>query len=335
MGSISLACKGFIDFKEVKTLRITNSMLVRNMMGNLNKNLRRMEKFQQQFQSGKMFLLPSDNPIGVSKSLKLYTDKSKIEQYKTNLRDATSWLSTTEDSLAHMKEVLGRTRDLIMQASNGTNSEQETKAIAAEVKELKGQLIQVANSAHAGRTLFTGFKTDKKLLDENGKYLIDLTAKGPDKEISVYNVGVSEDIEVNIVGIRLFGKVGAIDNFEAESVKVADGDESSIIKFFNDLEKNLLDGDTEAVGNRMGEVDSIIQNTLNVRAELGAKTNRLDMTLKRMESDSLNYTRLLSENEDADMAEVITNFKMAESVYLASMSAGSRIIQPTLVDFLR
>lgn len=314
-------------------MRITNSMLVRNMMGNLNKNLRRMEKYQQQMQSGKKFTLPSDNPIGVSKSLKLYTDKSKIEQYKTNIRDAKSWISSTEDSIAHMGEVLNRTRDLMMQAANGTNSEQETKAIAAEVKELKGQLIQVANSAHAGRTLFTGYKTDQSLLDENGNYLIDLTAQGVDKEISVYNVGVSENIEINIVGTRLFGTTTGTDNFETNSV--ATGNQSSVIKFFNDLLDDLDAGNTSAVGSSIGEIDKIIQNTLNVRAELGAKTNRLDMTLNRIESDSLNFTRLLSENEDADLSEVIMNLKMAENVYLASMSAGSKIIQPTLVDFLR
>lgn len=314
-------------------------MLVRNMMGNLNKNLRRMEKYQQQMQSGKKFTLPSDNPIGVSKSLKLYTDKSKIEQYKTNIRDAKSWISSTEDSIAHMGEVLNRTRDLMMQAANGTNSEQETKAIAAEIKELKGQLIQVANSAHAGRTLFTGYKTDKNLLDENGNYLVDLTAQGVDKEISVYNVGVSENIEINIVGIKLFGKGVDLSNFDfnAGSVIAGTGDEnkSSVIKFFDNLLTNLDDGNTSAVSSSLGEIDEIIQNTLNVRAELGAKTNRLDMTLNRIESDYLNFTRLLSENEDADLSEVIMNMKMAESVYLASMAAGSKIIQPTLVDFLR
>lgn len=324
-------------------MRITSSMLVRNMMGNLNKNLRRMEKYQQQMQSGKKFTLPSDNPIGVSKSLKLYTDKSKIEQYKINIRDARSWITSTEDSIAHMGEVLNRTRDLIVQAANGTNSEQETQAIAAEIKELKGQLIQIANSAHAGRTLFTGYKTDQVLLDENGIYQIDLTATGDDREISVYNVGISENIEINIVGTRLFGKVGSSDGFGFDAASVTAGnedesidpDQSSVIKLFNDLIDKLNSGDTSAVGDSLGEIDSIIQNTLNVRAELGAKTNRLDMTLNRIESDSLNYTRLLSENEDADIAEVIMNMKMAESVYLASMAAGSKIIQPTLIDFLR
>lgn len=316
-------------------MRITNSMLVRNMMTNLNKNLRRMEKFQKQYQSGKKFQLPSDDPIGVSKSLKLYTDNSKIEQYQKNVSDAQSWLSSTEDSLIHMGEVLKRAKELMTQAANGTNSEQETEAIAKEMKELKGQLIQVANSAHAGRTLFTGFKTDQKLLDDDGNYLIDVTADGVNKEISVYNVGVAEDIEVNIIGTRVFGKGTDLSDFDFDTNGASATEKSSVINFFDDVINKLETGDTVGISGSLGGIDKIIENTLNIRAEIGAKTNRLELTANRLESDSLNYTRLLSENEDADLAEVIMYFKMSESVYLASMSAGSRIIQPSLVDFLR
>lgn len=305
------------------------------MMTNLNKNLNRMNKYQQQMQSGKKFSLPSDDPIAASKSIKLYTDQSKIEQYKTNIRDAKSWILSTEDSVAHIGEVLSRTRDLMTQAANGTNSEDETRAIAAEVRQLRDQLIHVANSAHAGRTLFTGYKTNKKLLDADGNYVIGLTSNGPDQEVSRYNVGVAEHIEVNTVGIRLFGKGDDPTNFDFGAVDVTAGEKSSVIEFFDQLIINLENEETEIVGQKLDDIDEIIKNTLNIRAELGAKVNRLDLTLNRIESDALNQKRLLSENEDADIAEVIMNMKMAESVYLSSMAVGTRIIQPTLVDFLR
>ncbi|WP_429085486.1 flagellar hook-associated protein FlgL [Brassicibacter mesophilus] len=311
-------------------LRITNNMLVRNMMGNLNKNKRRMDKLQKQYQSGKLFQLPSDNPIGVSKSLKLYTDKSKIEQYKTNLRDAIAWMNTTEDALTQIGEVMKRTFELTEKAANGTYSEEDLQAISAEMKELRNQVIQAANTTHAGRHVFTGYKTDETLLDKDGNYVVDLE----NTEISNYNVGVSENIAVNTIGIKVFG-VGAAENYDAANVN--SGDKAYVVQLFDDI-ITALDSDppdTDVIRGSMNKVEDILENSLAVRAEIGAKTNRLEMTQNRLESDDVNFTRLLSENEDADMAEVIMNFKMAESVYLASMSAGSRIIQPSLVDFLR
>ncbi len=307
------------------------------MMTSLNKNMKRMSKLQEQYQSGKLFQLPSDNPIGVSKSLKLYTDKSKIEQYKTNLRDAIAWMHTTEDALDQIGEVMKRTSELTVKAANSTYEDDDLQAIRAEMKELRNQIIQAANTTHAGRHVFTGYKTDKPLLDENGEYNIDLS----NTEISTYNVGVSENIEVNTVGIKAFGVVGDSDsdgNIEGYSeASVTKGDKSSIIELFDTI-ITALDAeppDQETLRQNIDAVEDVLKNTLQVRAEIGAKTNRLQMTEKRLDSDAINFTRLLSENEDADISEVIMNFKMAESVYLASMSAGARIIQPSLIDFLR
>lgn len=311
------------------------------MMTNLNKNMKRMSKLQEQYQSGKLFQLPSDNPIGVSKSLKLYTDKSKIEQYKTNLRDAIAWMYTTEDALDQIGEVMKRTSELTVKAANSTYADDDLLAIKAEMEELKNQVIQAANTAHAGRHVFTGYKTDKPLLNEGGEYNIDLSST----DISTYNVGVSENIEVNTVGIKVFGTTTGTDNYKATNVTNGDAtatpavpaDKAYVIQVFDDIIGALESDppDTDTLRQNIDVVEGILKNTLQVRAEIGAKTNRLEMTEKRLDSDAINFTRLLSENEDADLAEVIMNFKMAESVYLASMSAGARIIQPSLIDFLR
>lgn len=318
-------------------MRITNSMLVRNMMTNLNKNLERMSKLQEQYQSGKLFQLPSDNPIGVSKSLKLYTDKSKIEQYKNNLEDAIAWLYTTEDALDQIGEVLKRASNLTVKAANGTNNDDDLLAIKEEMKELKNQIIQAANATHAGRHVFSGYKTDRPLLDENGNYYLKTdpndtsVVKLGANEISVYNVGVSENIEVNTVGIKVFGVGDA--NYSANSVD--SGEKAYVIQVFDDIIGALEASDFDKLSENIDVINGVLKNTLQVRAEIGAKTNRLQMTKNRLESDAINTTRLLSENEDADLAEVIMNIKVAESIYQASLSSGARIIQPSLVDFLR
>jgi flagellar hook-associated protein 3 FlgL len=74
---------------------------------------------------------------------------------------------------------------------------------------------------------------------------------------------------------------------------------------------------------------------LRLRADVGARINRLDLTENRMLNDVTNFTRLMSENENVDMTETIMNLKNEENVYRASLAGGARIIMPSLVDFLR
>ena len=85
----------------------------------------------------------------------------------------------------------------------------------------------------------------------------------------------------------------------------------------------------------LDDIDDNIGNVLRIRADVGARTNRLELTSNRLESDTLNFTKLMSENENADIAETIINLKSEENVYSASLAGGAKIIQPSLIDFLR
>ncbi|SHI62038.1 flagellar hook-associated protein 3 [Geosporobacter subterraneus DSM 17957] len=85
----------------------------------------------------------------------------------------------------------------------------------------------------------------------------------------------------------------------------------------------------------LADLDINMENILAKLSEIGAKTNRLELDQSRLEDNIINYKNLLSKTEDADMAEVIMKLKMEENVYRASLSSGARIIQPSLIDFLR
>lgn len=74
---------------------------------------------------------------------------------------------------------------------------------------------------------------------------------------------------------------------------------------------------------------------LKYRSQIGARTNRLEATVSRLEANEVDYKAQLSSVEDVDLAQAITDLKMEESVYRAALAVGARIIQPTLVDFLR
>ena len=315
-------------------MRITNNMLISNTLFNLNENLGRLEKLNQQMDTQKKFSVPSDDPIGASKSLKFYTDLSKIEQYKRNVKDATSWMTETESALIEIGEVLDRADKLAVQMANGTYSEDDLKKTKEEVAQLKDHLVQIANTTYAGRYIFSGYKTDKELLGKDGKYKIDLS----NTEVVEYNVGVSEDIKVNTVGMRIFG-VGDVKSGPGyDAANANNSNESYLISVFDNFEKALngdVSVDKDEIDKTLGRIKTCMDQVLSVRAEVGAKMNRLNLTQKKLDSQVLSTKSLISYNEDADLAEVSIKLKTEENVYRASLSVGARIIQPSLVDFLR
>jgi flagellar hook-associated protein 3 FlgL len=318
-------------------------MMLNSMMRNMGKNLNRMNKTEQMLATGKKFSLPSDDPIGVSRSLRLNTDVANMEQYKRNVEDAQSWLGTTEMAINNLVDIFQRARELTVQAVNETNSVDERKAIAAEIDQLKGQVISTANTTYAGSYIFSGFKTNQALMDATtGDYVpVDLSTN----EKIEFNIGIADRMEINVLPQKLFGLMStatADDPIDASTIINSSTPPTpptystpQMIQVFNDLVNDLNTDNTAGISNALTRLDLHFNNINAVRAEVGVKTNRLDLTLNRIEDDTLNLKDLLSKNEDADMAEVIMNLKMQESVYQASLSGGARIIQPTLIDFLR
>lgn len=315
-------------------MRVTNSMMISNMLNNLTKNVTRMDKYNQMMATGKKFLKPSDDPIGVSKSLRLNTDVNKLEQYKRNTEDALSWLQTTEQALSNMQEVIQRVRELTIQGATDTNQSSERNAIALEINQLKEQAIGTANTSFAGSYIFSGYKTDKPLLDGAGKYNIVQT----NTETINYNVGISEQLSINILGKRLFGTTAGGASIDQPIDSVTDpavGQDTQLIGVFDSLITDLQTGNTSGIRSAIKRIDINIDNINALRAEIGVKNNRLDLTGRRIDDDIINQKELLSTNEDADMAQVIMNMQNEENVYKASLSSGAKIIQPSLVDFLR
>lgn len=299
------------------------------MTYNLNNTLQRLEKLQFESSKGKKFRVPSDDPIGASKSLKFNTDISKVEQYIRNAKDASSWMKETESALKEINAVLHRANELTVQAANGPNTEDLDK-INDEIKELKGHLIQVANSTYAGRSLFTGFKTDKELLDKDGNYNVNI---GLD-EVFVYNVGVAETVNVNTLANRVFGSVKADGTADYES-GVSEGTEAYLIKVFDDLETALGSKNQTGIQEALGNIKDSMNQVLSVTAEIGAKANRLELTQNKLEDQLISLKDLLSFNEDVSLPEAMMKLAIEENVYRASLGVGSRIIQPSLMDFLR
>ena len=305
------------------------------MVYNLNQNLKTLEMLQYQKATGKKFRVPSDDPIGVSKSLKFNTDISKLKQYERNAKDAMSWMTDTEAALGEIGAVLHRANELTIDAANGTKkSPEDLQKIKEEIDQLKEHLIQIGNTTYAGRHIFSGYKTDKPLLKvkEDGEVIYNDEIKF--NEVFEYNVGVSERIKVNTLGVKVFGKKDETGNGIYEG-DVSTSDKPYLIEVFEQLSTALNDGEVDDIQKAIGNVQKSHEQVLSVRAEVGAKMNRLELTQNKLEKQVLSVKELLSYNEDVDLAEISMQISTAQNVYVSSLMTGAKIIQPTLVEFLR
>ncbi len=130
----------------------------------MNRSMQKMDKLQQQFATGKKIQVPSDDPIVAGRALKLRTNVFESKQYQSNIRNAQSWMDVTEQALFNMEGVLTRISELSVQGATGTITAEDRQKVGSELKQLREQLLQEGNVNYAGRYVFSGFKTDQKLI---------------------------------------------------------------------------------------------------------------------------------------------------------------------------
>lgn len=301
-------------------MRITNNTLTGNYLRNLSKNLKNMQKYQDQLSSGKEVSRPSDNPMVVSRVMNLDTRLRENEQFKTNIDDALGWSSTADGALASASGTLLRARDLIIYGANGTLSDTDRSALVDEVKMLQGQLSQLFNTNYDGRYIFGGQETTNPPFSVQDGVL-------------TYH-GDQEDILREIapkVGITLPSNGSTFTNVQGTAV----GNES-LGSLLQNVEKALESGDLNALsGDLLGDMDKHIDNVIRFRSKMGAVYNRLESARERNDAENLNMTEILSKSEDIDLAEKMMQYSTMSTVYQASLATGAKILQSSLLDYLR
>ena len=87
-------------------MRITNKIMQRNNLSNINTNKVLEDKLTSQLSSEKKIIRPSDDPVIAIRALRLRSNVTEVTQYYSkNIPDATSWLKVTEDALSSLSSI--------------------------------------------------------------------------------------------------------------------------------------------------------------------------------------------------------------------------------------
>ncbi|HHX51307.1 MAG TPA: flagellar hook-associated protein FlgL [Clostridia bacterium] len=297
-------------------MRVTNKMLVNTVLQNLNRNLSMLHRSQDQMSSGKVVSRPSDDPIRVTQALTIRSALMEQKQHTKNMKDAKSWLDSSDTALDNVNEILQRARELAVYGANGTLPKQSREAIAQEVDQLIDHLVQVANSSYAGRFVFAGTRTTDIPFQRVGDSVV---YAGNDESLE-WEVSPGVTIGINLDGEKAFDVAGGISR--TFDVMIA-------------LKIALEEDKTDDIQSTIGDIQEQIDHNLSQRAVLGAKSRRMELAITRAEESQVNVTELLSKLEDIDLAEVTMHYSIQSYVYQVALMTGAKVMQPSLMDFLR
>ena len=148
-------------------MRVTNNMIMKNNIRNINRTKEQVSKLNDQMTSQKKITKASENPVIAIRSLRLRNTQTQITQYlDNNIKDAKTWIDSSEEALTNIKEALGDAYDQFVSGSNTTNNLSDLGTYIDSLQSLVKEVYQEANSDLNGRTLFTGYKTGQTLTFE-------------------------------------------------------------------------------------------------------------------------------------------------------------------------
>lgn len=296
-------------------MRITQSMLSSNSLRNLSESYRRMGQYQDQLATGKKITKPSDDPVVAMKGMFYRSGLTEVEQYKRNLSELYLWMDNSEAGVEQANNGLQRVRELVIQGKNGALTPSDREAVAREVEQIKADLVQTANTKVSGRYIFHGTDTDHPPVPVENPPTVATNLSDP--SLNNYKVEVSP-------GVSLRANINPANVFNQELFNVV-----------QEIQTALENDKPEDLEGLLDRLDKTMDTLSSERAELGARYNRLEVIDSRLGQQEVMASRVLSDNEDADIEKVITDLKTQESVHRAALGVGARILQPTLLDFLR
>ena len=222
-------------------MRITTKMMQSTSLRNLNTNKYRQENLVNQMSTGKKITRPSDDPVIAIRSLKLNSTVDKIDQfYEKNAADADSWLDLTRSALSTVMDVLKDVRSDILKARSNYNQVKDRDAVIKNLKMAIDEIYSTGNADSAGRSVFTGYRTDMPLsLKTDKKELNTITEQFFNNTIDKINFVYAGDLSTinegnfkqvsdsvnkdNIFDADIYRKRLAYDNIDIKQKLDADG----------------------------------------------------------------------------------------------------------------
>ncbi|WP_298461677.1 flagellin [uncultured Cellulomonas sp.] len=306
--------------------RVTQQTVQRSTLTNMQHNLAAMSGLQSKLSGLKNIAKPSDDPSGTAAAMSLRSALRANEQHARNVSDGGGWLTTADSAIQSSLDAVRRVRDLSVQGSStGVLNREAREALAIEIEGLRDSLVAQANTTYLGRPVFAGTAVGQAVsvttvepdpADPTAKPTRAYSYHGFAGSVVERRVDASTTVRVDVDGAAAFGT----------------GD-ASVFATLDRIAATLRAGTDVApeITALDGHRDALLQQV----AGLGARQAQIEAAGARTMETKVSLTSQLTEIEDVDLAGTIMEVQMQEVAYQAALGAASRVLQPTLMDFLR
>jgi flagellar hook-associated protein 3 FlgL len=307
-------------------MQVSTSLMFDRAIAQMGITQDRLSKTQTQLSTTKQINKPSDAPDQAATISRLKSAIDRQNSYVATINSVKDKLSQQETAASNSTDVLTRLKELTVQAANDTYSAVDRKSIDLEVRQLRDQLLSLANTQDVnGNFIFSGSRVGKQAFatDENGK----LVYQG-DQTVSATGVGDQSAVDINRSGTNPFDKI----------VRVEDNNKKTAVGFFqviDDLSAALQSNDAGSIKRAVGEVGTLQQGLSDSLASIGAATNKIDNQASLAEENVLRMKTTLSQVEDTDYTEAITKMNKDMLALQAAQSSFAKISQLNLFDYIK
>ncbi len=190
-------------------MRVTNNMMINNTTKNINGNKANQTYLNNQMTTQKKILRPSENPIIAIRALRLRSTLSQLNQYyEKNIPDVEAWYKMADTAFYNMNKILTDCQTKCNYGNNTTITADDRKTILESLTALRTQLYSEGNTDNAGRSVFTGYRTNSTLtfMEDDPEESYDITQSFTYEDISEFkyysgNVEVPQTLQEVLDGI--------------------------------------------------------------------------------------------------------------------------------------
>lgn len=304
-------------------MRITSQMNSTLVRANLGATMDRMLTLQNQASSGKRITRASDDPLGAGQALSLRSAVAGIEQYRSNTGQAKARLALVDGSLDNITKTLQDSKRLALAGANAATDPAQRQNLAAQVQQQIDSIVREANTQYMGRYAYGGDRTGDKPVTENPSGDPPYRYNGDDGVLSI-PVNDSAEIPVSVTARQVLNLDGASDSSLPDTLSI-----------LTNLKKHLEAGDTDGLQTDMTQLESATRNVVSLRGAMGARAMQTSAYADRLDAAKVTMSDLQSQVEDVDFAETITQLQTEQNTYQAALLAMSRMMQPSLADYLK
>lgn len=354
-------------------MRVADNMTFDQVRHNVSKNRSDMADLQNHAATQKRVNKPSDDPMAASQVLGKRMELSGNKQFMKSLNYARSFLEYTDQSLEELTSHLVRAKELALsQANDASANDESRRVVAAEIAQIYSQMVQIGNRKLGDRFIFGGYNTLAAPFSAKGGYtgdageiMIHVDKDGfvpmnvPGSKI-FHGVGLSSDgivhatmaqprtaeeleIERQQNGMAPNGQPHPSDDpvvrGPASSEKpqaetpVAGG--VNLFKEIQRLHTGLQTNDKGTIQNSLDGLDSAVSQVVLTRSQVGSRVMVLDNALETLQKNKVDAHGAISQLEDADVFEVVSEINKNESTLQATLQTAGKIMPKSLLDFIR